>query len=97
MANRPAPVLVDARRVGLDRELRVIAVSHASRRLTTEAYLAEHARLLAALAALAADATPTPPGADVSEVVEVVREIGQTWREGPEEARAKLVSRIYQR
>lgn len=96
LAGQPAPAATDVRRAQLERELRMKAADHAARRLTTEAYLAEHGRITAEIDALEV-VEPGPPVADADEVVSVLRSIRDTWRDASLEARAKLVARIYRR
>jgi DNA invertase Pin-like site-specific DNA recombinase len=96
IAGQPAPADTDLRRAQLERDLRVKAGAHAARRLTTEAYLAEHARLTAELDALASVA-PSGPVGDADEVVERLRDIAATWAKAELAARAQLVARLYRR
>ncbi len=96
IAGRPAPATTDLRRAQLERELGRKAQAHAARRLTTEAYLGEHARIAAELDALDAEA-PGPPVDDADEVVAALRALRAAWTDASLEARAGLVARVYRR
>lgn len=96
IAGRPAPVTTDNRRVQLERELRAKAADHAVRRLTTEAYLAEHSRITTEIDALE-DVNPSAPVGDADEVVKALRSLREAWRDASLEARAHLVARFYRR
>jgi DNA invertase Pin-like site-specific DNA recombinase len=96
IAGAPVPVDTDIRRVQLERELRVRAAAHASRRLTTEAYLAEHARLTTEIDALGST-SPSAPVDDADEVIARLRMLRDTWAKASRETRANLVARLYRR
>jgi DNA invertase Pin-like site-specific DNA recombinase len=96
-ASQPAPPpSTDLRRAQLERELRSKAAAHARRELTTEAYLAEHARLTATIDGLA-PIVATPSREDPDEIVRRLRRLRATWDKASEEARATLVAAIYER
>lgn len=96
LAGRPAPADTEPRRAQLERELRSKASAHAKRELTTEAYLAAHARIGAEIDALAAAA---PSGAidDVDEIVRRLRDIRTAWGTFDAEGRAAIARSIYRR
>ncbi len=96
IAGRPAPVTTDLRRAQLERELRAKATDHAARRITTEAYLAEHARITGEIDGLVAVPVAAPID-DADEVIARLRELRTTWARATDEARAALVARIYRR
>jgi DNA invertase Pin-like site-specific DNA recombinase len=96
LAGRPAPADTELRRAQLERELRTRASAHAQRRIATEAYLAEHARITGEIDALAAAAPESPMG-DADEVVARLRALRAAWASAPLEARAKLVASVYAR
>lgn len=96
LAGHVAPPSTDLRRAQLERELRRRATDHAARRLTTEAYLAEHGRLTAEIDALAALPLETPID-DPDEIVAKLRSIKETWAQAEPEARAELARSIYRR
>jgi DNA invertase Pin-like site-specific DNA recombinase len=97
IAGQPAPVTTDLRRAQLEHELRAKATAHAARRLTTDAYLAEHGRITAAIDALAAPAPAAPVG-DADDVVAALADLRAVWRDAQtDEARARLVAAIYSR
>jgi DNA invertase Pin-like site-specific DNA recombinase len=96
LAGRPKPPDTDLRRAQLDRELRAKAAAHARRDLTTEAYLAEHARIGAEIDALAVPA-PQAPIDDVDEIVRRLRDIRSTWATAGVAARAVVARAIYRR
>jgi DNA invertase Pin-like site-specific DNA recombinase len=95
-AGKPAPADTDLRRHQLELELRKKATDHAGRRLTTEAYLAEHARITAEIDGPATLA-PAMPIDDGDQVVEALRSLRDAWRDAGDEARATLAKRIYRR
>lgn len=96
LATRPAPPDTELRRAQLERELRAKAADHAARRLTTEAYLAEHTRITAAIDELAGE-TGSAPLDDADQVVARLRAIAETWRLADAEARKTVIDRIYRR
>lgn len=99
VAGQAAPVSTDLRRGQLDRELRAKAAAHATRRLSTSAYLAEHERISAEIDALQAE--PGPAIADADEVIAKLRVFRETWAaavdRGLLEVQAQLIGSIYQR
>ena len=96
IAGTPAPVTTDLRRAQLERELRSKATEHASRRITTEAYLAEHGRITAEIDQLET-ASSSSPVADVDEIVEALGDVAAVWRDTSMAARAAIVRRLYDR
>ncbi len=64
--------------------------------MTTEAYLAEHARLTAELDALA-DAKPDMAMTDDDDIVRFLRDFKSAWQRGGEAERAGLVASVYDR
>ena len=96
IAGRPAPVDTDLRRRQLEHELRAKATEHAARRITTEAYLAERARIGAEIDALAV-APAAAPIDDADEVIARLRGLRETWARADESARADVVGRLYRR
>lgn len=72
------------------------AADHAARRMTTEAYLAEHARLTAELDGLD-EARPVAAVPDADGVVRFLRDLQAAWALGGEEERAALVASVYER
>lgn len=99
IAGQPAPVSTDLRRAQLERDLRAKAASHAARRLSTAAYLAEHERIGAEI-----DALVTEPGTtidDADQVIARLREFRTTWAAAVErgllEVQAQLIASVYQR
>lgn len=94
--SRPGPTVASYQRAALEAELRRRAEAHAARRLTTEAYLAEHARLTAQLDALDGDT-------GLSQVIDPAIALARlrTWQRtfalmGPEH-RAAIVRAVYER
>ena len=79
----------------LERELSARASAHASRRISTEAYLAEHARLSGAIDAL----KDTPDGVqmDPDRAIAWLRDLRSAWRAADEASRAQLVAAIFRR
>ncbi len=96
LAGKPAPPDTELRRAQLDRELKAKAAAHAARNLTTEAYLAEHDRITAAIDALATPA-PSAPVDDADEVVRRLGDLRATWQAADEAARAQLARALYRR
>jgi hypothetical protein len=101
IAGRPAPVTTDLRRAQLEQELRAKAQAHAARRLTTEAYLAEHQRITTEIDSLV-NVGPGAPVEDADRVIATLRALKQKWaiasrEEGGRSAQAALVARIYRR
>lgn len=86
----------DVRRRQIEADLRSRAAAHAARRLTTEAYLAEHERLSAELDSLDAASRPGR-GGDGEAVVAALRSIAKAWEDASPEARAALARQIYRR
>jgi DNA invertase Pin-like site-specific DNA recombinase len=100
LATAPAPVDTRIRKAQLEAELRRKATDHAARRLTTEAYLAEHTRITAEIDGLASVA-PGGPVADADDVVRRLQELEVTWKKAGRSdglaARAAVVASIYRR
>ena len=96
-AGEPIPVDTTLQRRAIERDLERKAAYHAARRITTEAYLAEHARLTAELDALAAPRLATSSLSDVDAIVHFLRDLRASWERGGEWERAKLVASVYDR
>ena len=96
-AGEPLPVDTTLQRRAIERDLAKRAADHAARRITTEAYLAEHARLNAELDALAVPAAPSSSISDVDAIVRFLRDLKASWAGGGEWERAKLVASVYDR
>lgn len=96
VAGKPAPVDTEIRRAQLDRELRTKAAAHARRELTTEAYLAEHARLTTAIDELGA-VQPTSAVAPIDDIIVALQGLPAAWQDADLEARAGLARRLYRR
>lgn len=96
LAGKPAPPDTELRRAQLERELKAKAAAHAARALTTQAYLAEHERITAAIDGLAA-AAPAAPVDDADEVIARLADIRATWQKADLAARAQLVRALYRR
>jgi DNA invertase Pin-like site-specific DNA recombinase len=94
-AGEPLPVDTTLQRRAIERDLAKRAGDHAARRITTEAYLAEHARLNAELDALAVAAVPSSAISDADAIVRFLRDLEASWAEGGEWERAKLVASVY--
>ncbi len=84
------------RRRAIERDLARQAADHAARRMTTEAYLAEHARLTAELDALV-DVGPVAAMSDGDRIVRFLRDLKLAWDKGGEKERANLVASVYDR
>jgi hypothetical protein len=80
----------------IERDLAKQAADHAARRMTTEAYLAEHARLTAELDALV-DVRPAASMSDGDRIVRFLRDLKLAWEKGGEAERANLVASVYDR
>jgi len=91
-----APVDTELRRRALERELARKATEHAARRITTEAYLAEHARISAEIDGLAAE-PPVRSMADPDAMAAELLAIRDAWLDADEAQRARLVTRVYER
>jgi hypothetical protein len=63
---------------------------------TTEAYLAEHARLTAELDGLA-DARPGASVKDGDDIVRFLRDLKAAWKKGGDAERAGLIASVYDR
>lgn len=94
LAGQPVPATTDLRRGQLEAELRTKATTHAARRLTTEAYLAEHERISAEIDALA---DVRGPELDPDRVTAWLSDLARAWKWAAPEARVKLVASIYER
>ena len=90
-----APDTMLRRRV-IERNLAKRAADHAARRMTTEAYLAEHARLTAELDGLE-EAHPVTAVPDADGIVRFLRDLQAAWEQGGEAERAALVASVYDR
>lgn len=97
LATAPAPIDTGIRRAQLEHELRRKATDHAARRLTTEAYLAEHLRITSEIDGLADARVKAAPIDDADEVVARLRDVAATWKLASPAARAGLVAQIYRR
>ncbi len=95
-AGEPLPVDTTLRRRAIERDLARQAADHAARRMTTEAYLAEHARLTAELDALV-DVRPAASMSDGDRIVRFLRDLKLAWDKGGEAERANLVATVYDR
>ncbi len=91
----PQPDSAALRRRQLEREIAQRAVAHAARRLSTEAYLAEHARLSAEIDALTTGVHSAQIEPD--EAIARLRDLRETWRKADDRARAELVAALYDR
>ena len=94
-AGEPIPVDTTLQRRAIESDLAKRATDHAARRITTEAYLAEHARLTAELDRLT---VPQPPSSTISDgdaIVRFLRDLKAAWAGGGEWERAKLVASVY--
>jgi DNA invertase Pin-like site-specific DNA recombinase len=91
------PIAVDTtlQRRAIERELERKAADHAARRITTEAYLAEHARLTAELDRLSTPPTPSSSLPEGDAMVRFLRDLKASWELGGEWERAKLVQSVY--
>jgi DNA invertase Pin-like site-specific DNA recombinase len=98
MAGQPTPVSTDLRRGQLEHELREKATAHAARRLTTEAYLAEHERISAEIDSLTV-AEPGAPVEDADMVIARLRDFRATWATVEDDlaVRAQMVASVYDR
>jgi hypothetical protein len=84
------------RRRASERDLARCAADHAARRMATEAYLAEHARLTAELDALAG-ARPEATLSARDDIVRFLRDLQATGAHGGEAERVALVACVYDR
>ena len=96
LAAAPGTPDLSSRRDVLERELARKAAAHASRTITTEAYLAEHERISRLIDGLA-DAPPTASGIDPDRAIARLADLKDAWARADEGARAKLVGAIYRR
>jgi hypothetical protein len=94
-AGEPVPVDTTMQRRATERDLERKAADHAARRITTAAYLAEHARLTAELDRLSAPPTPTASVSDGDAIVRFLQDLKASWDRGGEWERAKLVASVY--
>lgn len=85
-------VVTPIRKRLLERELAERAQAHASRKLTTQAYLAEHERITGEL-----DALVSEPAVDADTAIAWLRNVRRTWRAAGAEARKALVAALYSR
>ena len=96
LAGRSVPSAAPLVRRQLERELADKARDHAARRISTPAYLAEHARLTRALDEL--DAAPGESAlTDPDESIQILQDLQAAWRDGDEGARRAVVQAVYQR
>jgi DNA invertase Pin-like site-specific DNA recombinase len=96
LAGRRAPSAAPMLRRQIERELEERARDHATRRLSTPAYLTEHERLTRQLDELAA-VQPAAVVASPDEIVRALTDLREAWRDGDEEDRRAVVQAIYQR
>jgi len=97
LAAAPARIDTSLRRKQLEAELRDRASAHAARRLTTEAYLAEHARITTAIDQLGSASTAAQPAADIDRMIAWLRALKVAWRRASLEAQAGIVAQVYRR
>ena len=96
LATKPLTRDTTAQRDELERELARKAAAHAVRRITTEAYLAEHERLSRLIDQL--DEQPAAQAdIDPDRAIEWLEDIKQAWEWAGEAERASLVRAIYRR
>lgn len=93
-SSAPRPDSTSLRRRQLERELAHLAVRHAKRSLSTEAYLAEHERITGAIDSLTEHHGPV---VDPDEAIAYLRDLPRLWREMSPEGRADLARSIYER
>ena len=92
LESRRPPVSIDKAR--LERQLRDLALEHATGTLSDEAYLARHGGLKQDLASV----TDSPRGVTPSRAVEWLRAFGEAWaRADVPEAKADVLHAIYER
>ncbi len=98
LAGAAAPSSTCLRRRELERELAERAAAHAARRLSTEAYLAEHTRLSAELDALDAT-TGAADSIDPEDAVAELRNLAAAWQDAAHqpETRRGLVRALFRR
>lgn len=89
------PVDTTLQRRAIERDLARRAADHAARRIMTESYLAEHARLTAELDRLSVPQTPSSSISDGDAIVRFLRDLKASWAQGGESERAKLVASVY--
>jgi hypothetical protein len=87
---------VSTRREALERELSRKAAAHASRKITTEAYLAEHERIARLIDELDA-VPPAASGIEPDLAVAWLTDLKRSWEWADEGERAKLVAAVYRR
>jgi len=95
-AATPATPDMSARREALERELARRAAAHASRRISTESYLAEHERISRLIDGLA-ELPLADSGIDADRAVAWLTDLKQSWESAGDAARAQLVAAIYRR
>lgn len=96
LATKPPTKDTSARRDELERELARKAAAHASRRITTESYLAEHERISRLIDEL--DEQPAvEDGIDPDSAIEWLQDLKHAWEWADEAERASLVRAIYRR
>lgn len=96
-AGEPIPVDTRLQRRAVERDLERRAADHAARRITTEAYLAEHTRLTAELDGLSVPLAPSSSISDGDVIVRFLSDLKASWVHGGEWERAKLVASVYGR
>lgn len=96
-AGTARPDGTDLRRRQLERDLAARAAAHAARRLSTEAYLAEHRRLTAELDRLAAEPSRDAAGIDPDIAAARLADWQDTLRTADAATAAALVGAIYER
>lgn len=96
LADREVPSDTAPRRRQLESELRAKAAAHATRRLTTPAYLAEHERITTALDQLATEHTTTATR-DGEAVVGALRDFAAAWTDASDETRTRIARAVYRR
>jgi hypothetical protein len=95
-ASTPIVDVSSARRRQLERELEDLARQHAHRRVSTEAYLAEHERLTALIDAIR-PVTGTSPIVDPDIAITWLRATKAMWKDMDEEGRRELIAAFYER
>lgn len=83
------------RRRQLERELEGLAAKHARRALSTESYLAEHARISGLLDHLTEGSRE--PSIDPDDAIAYLRDLPRLWRETSDEGRRAIAQATYER
>jgi len=94
-SDAPGPDSTALRRRQVERDMEDLARRHARRQVSTDAYLAEHARMASMLDEIRP--APSGPALDPDRAIAWLRDIRSTWSETTDEGRRSIIQALYER